>query len=189
MELVKADIKLRTFSEEDAADLVRLCNNINIWRNVRDALPHPYKRSDAQKFISTATSKDPQEIFAITKKDELVGCIGIHPQEDVYRFSAEIGYWIGQPYWGQGIATTALQLIIKYGFNSLGVIKLYAGCFSFNTASQKVLLKTGFKKEALLKKAVFKNGAFHDEIRYAIFTEAKDLDTLRFAKSIIKGQL
>jgi len=176
MEFVNADLILRPFSEEDVEDLVRLCNNINIWRNVRDALPHPYKIRDAKNFVKVATSKDPMEIFAITKNNELAGCIGIHPQEDVYRYSAEIGYWIGEPYWGMGIATTALQLIINYGFESLGLVKLYAGCFSFNLASQKVLLKTGFKKEAVLKKAVFKNEAFYDEIRYAIFKDSADAD-------------
>lgn len=189
MELVNADVKLRTFSEEDANNLVRLCNNINIWRNVRDAFPHPYTISDARSFIQTATSKTPLEIFAITKKDELVGSIGIHPQEDVYRFSAEIGYWIGEPFWGQEIATTALRLIIEYGLETLGMIKLYAGCFSFNAPSQKVLLNAGFKKEAVLKKAVFKNNAFWDEIRYTIFRASTDDDKIGFAKSVIMGQL
>ncbi|MBT8185400.1 MAG: GNAT family N-acetyltransferase [Eudoraea sp.] len=189
MELNKADITLRAFSEEDTEDLVLLCNNINIWRNVRDALPHPYKTADAKNFIQKANSKSPREIFAITKSGKLVGSIGIHPQEDVYRFSAEIGYWIGQPYWGKGIATYAVQLITQYGFDTLEMIKIYAGCFSFNQASQKVLLNAGFKEEAVLKKAVFKNGAFHDEIRYALFRDMEKDDNVKFAKSIIAGQL
>ena len=187
MEFVQDDIRLRVFSKEDTNDLVRLCDNLNIWRNVRDALPHPYKLSDAHSFIQLATSKTPQEIFAITKKNMLVGCIGIHPKEDVYRFSAEIGYWIGEPYWGQGLATAALKLIINYGFETLGMTKLYAGCFEFNKASQKVLVKAGFRREAILKKAVFKNEAFYDEIRYAIFKD--DEENKRLAKTLIMGQL
>lgn len=187
MQFTRGDVQLRSFSKEDATDLVSLCNNINIWRNVRDALPHPYKLSDAQSFIQLASSKTPQEIFAIDKQNELVGCIGIHPQEDVYRFSAEIGYWIGEPYWGQGIATNALQIIINYGFKILGMEKLYAGCFEFNQASQKVLVKAGLRREAILKKAVFKNEAFHDEIRYAIFRD--DNENRRLAKAFIMGQL
>ncbi|MCW5517903.1 GNAT family N-acetyltransferase [Muriicola sp. Z0-33] len=187
MDLVSADLKLRSFLKEDADALVKLCNNINIWRNIRDALPHPYQLSDAHNFIQLATSKTPQEIFAIDKKNELVGCIGIHPQDDVYRFSAEIGYWIGEPYWGQGLATAALQLIINYGFETLGMSKLYAGCFEFNKASQKVLVKAGFRREAILKKAVFKNDSFYDEIRYAIFRD--DDENKRWAKTLVIGQI
>ena len=174
MELTGTDIRLRSFKEKDAEELVALCNDINIWRNVRDALPYPYTLSDAKSFIEHANTKQPQEIFAINRKGKLVGCIGVHPQEDVYRFSAEIGYWVGQPFWGMGIAPNALELIVKYAFDTLNMFKLYAGCFSFNEASQKVLLKSGFKKEAVLKNAVFKNGAFHDEIRYCLFKEMSE---------------
>ncbi|MEX0289447.1 MAG: GNAT family N-acetyltransferase [Flavobacteriaceae bacterium] len=169
MVLTKGELLLRAFRDQDKATLTLLCNNLNIWKNVRDALPHPYTEKNAEEFIDFATSKDPQEVFAITHKETLVGCIGIHPQTDVYRFTAEIGYWIGEPYWGKGFATQALNLIIDYGFESLKMTKLYAGCFSFNQASQKVLLNAGFTKEAVLQKAVFKNEEFHDEIRYAIF--------------------
>ena len=169
MVLTAGELVLRSFQDSDKAALSLLCNNLNIWNNVRDALPHPYTEKDAEEFIEFACSKDPQEIFAITHKEVLVGCIGIHPQTDVYRFSAEVGYWIGEPYWGQGFATRALNLIIDYGFDQLNMTKLYAGCFGFNEVSQKVLLKAGFKKEAVHQMAVYKNEAYHDEIRYALF--------------------
>ncbi|HMB61671.1 MAG TPA: GNAT family protein [Eudoraea sp.] len=171
MDLIEGNITLRGFREEDATSLVPLCNNRNIWKNVRDAFPHPYTLKDARAFIKTATSSTPREIFAVTFDDQLVGCIGIHPQDDVYRFTAEVGYWIGEPFWGLGIATRALRLVVSYGFEKLGVMRIFAGCFDFNAASQKVLLKAGFSKEAILKKTVFKNQQFCDEIRYAILKE------------------
>ena len=169
MTLVGDKIELRAFQEEDAVSLVTLCNNKNIWNNVRDTFPHPYGEKEAKEFIKIATAKDPQEIFAIVNHNQLVGCIGIHPQADVYRHSAEIGYWIGEPYWGSGMATRAVKLIIDYGFNTLNLVRIYAGCFDFNLASQKVLLKAGFQQEAVHKKAVLKNEKLCDEIRYAIF--------------------
>lgn len=169
MDLAEGNIRLRAFVEEDASALVPLCNNKNIWKNVRDALPHPYTLKDARAFIKIAISKNPREIFAITCNDHLAGCIGIHPQDDVYRLTAEIGYWIGEPYWGQGIATRAVKLITGYGFETFGLVKIFAGCFEFNSASQSVLLNAGFSREAVLRKAVYKNNKIWDEIRYAIF--------------------
>ncbi len=169
MEQVQKSIKLRSFRQNDASTLVTLCNNKKIWDNVRDYFPHPYTKQDAMDFIKSATAKRPQEIFAIEYENQLVGCIGVHPQTDVYRLSAEIGYWIGEPFWGMGIATRAIRLVVTYAFNTLGVLKIYAGCFDFNLASQKVLLKAGFQEEATLKKAVFKNEVLCNEIRYAIF--------------------
>ena len=130
-------------------------------------MPHPYTRKNATEFIVSTENEDPQMTFAIEYQDQFVGCIGIHPQKDVYRLSAEIGYWIGEPYWGKGIATEAIGQIVDYGLKELGLIRIYAGCFDFNKASQKVLLKAGFHQEAILKKAVIKNQKICDEIRYA----------------------
>lgn len=139
-----------------------------IWDNVRDYMPHPYSESDATEFIGKVAEENPQNTFAITYQDQLSGCIGIHPKTDVYRLSAEIGYWIGQPYWGNGIATEAVNQIVDYGLNELNLLRIEAGCFSFNKASQKVLLKAGFQKEATLEKAVIKNGKICDEILFAL---------------------
>lgn len=169
MILDAGNIKLRAFQASDATTLVRLCNNKKIWENVRDHFPHPYTLKDARAFIKIATSKNPQETFAIDYEENLVGGIGIHPQADVYSLTAEIGYWVGEPYWRKGIASEAVKLITGYGFEKLGLHKIYAGCFEFNVASQKVLLKAGMHKEAVLRKSVFKNGVICDEIRYAIF--------------------
>lgn len=162
------DIILRRFEIGDARQLKLLANNKKIWINVRDAFPHPYSQEDAVQFIEKCQKMKPQSVFAIIYKDELCGSIGIFQMQDVYRRSAEIGYWIGEQYWGQGIASQAVKQIVKYGFNNLDIVKIFAGIFSNNQASQRVLEKNGFVKEAVLKKAVFKNGEFLDEHRYAL---------------------
>jgi RimJ/RimL family protein N-acetyltransferase len=100
VELISGSLKLRSFDAEDTPILVALCNNKKIWDNVRDYFPHPYTQKNAKEFIGLATSKIPQEIFAIEFDGKLAGCISVHPQNDVYRLSAEIGYWIGEPIGG-----------------------------------------------------------------------------------------
>jgi RimJ/RimL family protein N-acetyltransferase len=151
----------------DKARLAELANNRKIWNNVRDAFPHPYAVSDAEYFIGTTFKDEPQRIFAIEYEGQLCGMTGLHQQEDVYRLSAELGYWIGEPYWGKGIATQAVELMTQYGFRKLDLVRIYAGVFSYNAGSMRVLEKNGFTLEGILKKAVYKNGQMWDEHRYA----------------------
>jgi [ribosomal protein S5]-alanine N-acetyltransferase len=168
MKLVSDTIILREFRDSDKDKLATLCNNKKIWNNVRDLLPYPYSEENAKEFIKACKEENPQVNFAIQYKDEFVGCIGLVKQSDVYKKSAEIGYWIGEPYWGLGIATKAVGLIVDYGFHTLGFIRIYSGVFDFNKASQKVLEKNGFALEGIFKKSVYKNGSIIDEYRYAI---------------------
>ncbi|MEL6535088.1 MAG: GNAT family protein [Bacteroidota bacterium] len=161
-------IQLRRLTSEDAPQLARLANNKKIWDHVRDYLPHPYAESDAHFFIELIVDEDPHQTFGILNEDdELCGVIGLVIQSDVYRISAELGYWLGEPYWGQGIVTQAIGLITQYGFEELRLEKIYAGVFDFNTASMKVLEKNGYQKEGILSKAFIKNGRIGDEHRYA----------------------
>lgn len=166
MELADRNIRLRPVQFADAERLARLANNKLIWLNVRDMFPHPYKLSDAERFIDSTIKQDPQTTFAIEYKFKFVGAIGLVLQQDVYRLSAELGYWIGEPYWGQGIATNALSLLCNYAFGELKLEKLFAGVFEGNEASKRVLEKCGFELEGIARKAVFKNNALIDEFRY-----------------------
>jgi RimJ/RimL family protein N-acetyltransferase len=147
---------------------------------LRDAFPHPYTLEDAEKFIANSTKKQPTEIFAIEYKGEYVGNIGLHKATDVYRKSAEIGYFLGEPYWNKGIMSQAVQLICEYGFKNLDIVRIHTGVFEFNTASQKVLEKCGFQKEGVFKKAICKNDIMYDEIRFALVKNdiSQDLTTL-----------
>jgi RimJ/RimL family protein N-acetyltransferase/SAM-dependent methyltransferase len=160
-------VTIRRFRRSDKFRMAEIANNEKVAANLRDAFPSPYSLEDAEKFIAVCLRMKPCEVFAIETGGEYVGNIGLHRNDDVYRKTAELGYFIGEPYWNRGITTRAVNLICDYGFRELDVIKIYSGVFSFNTASQKVLEKCGFEKEAVLRNAVIKNGRICDEIRYA----------------------
>ncbi len=161
------DIILRTFTESDCPRMVELANNEKISMNLRDGFPHPYTMDHAREFIERCISLDPPSIFAIEYKGEYAGNIGIMKGTDVYRKSAEVGYFLGEQYWNKGIATIALKLACEYGFAHLDIVRIHAGVYEHNLASQRVLEKAGFKKEGVFEKAVFKMEKFWNEVRYA----------------------
>ena len=165
--LQENDILLRSLSGSDKYELARLANNKKIWDNVRDYFPFPYTESHAENFIMSVKSENPQVTFAIDYQRKLAGVIGLVPQNDVYKKTAEIGYWIGEEFWGKGIATTATKLITQYGLCQLDFARLHTGVFDYNIASMKVLKKCGYKKDGIFEKAVFKNGKLWDEHRYS----------------------
>lgn len=166
MELGDDYIKLRPIRYADRERLAKLANNIKIWRTLRDMFPHPYNVEDAERFIDSVKQQEPQITFAIEYKHNFVGVIGIVLQKDVYRKSAEIGYWIGEPYWNKGISTIALKLATDYCFNTLKFERLFACAFEGNVRSKRVLEKCGFVLEGISRKAVFKNSKLIDELRY-----------------------
>ena len=128
-------------------------------------------------------NQNPELNFAIANDKELVGAIGLKPQEDVNRFSVEIGYWLAEPFWGKGIAVEAVKALTEFAFNpdQVGIPfnRIFAGVFEGNTASEKVLQKAGYKREAVLRKAVYKKGKFLDQHIYSILIE--ELESFRFS--------
>jgi RimJ/RimL family protein N-acetyltransferase len=134
-------LALRAPRLEDAKTVAALANDRRIAENVA-RIPHPYKLSDAESFIGGANKGDGEAVFLITLRDEtIVGACGIMPQEQ----AAELGYWLGVPYWGQGYATEALHAAIDYAFTDLGHAALSAGARVTNPASRRVLEKCGFQ--------------------------------------------
>ncbi len=164
----KIEFKLRRFEAQDADSIAKYANNPKIAANLTDAFPNPYSVEDAQRFIAMVKEKNPMGVFAIVIDGEACGAIGIHPQTDIHRKSMECGYWLAEKYWGKGIITEAIKQIVDYGFKTFDIARIYARPFSFNIPSQRVLEKAGFKHEATLKKACFKNGQFCDEMIYSI---------------------
>ncbi|MCE2612117.1 GNAT family N-acetyltransferase [Flavobacteriaceae bacterium D16] len=161
-------ITLRRLTSEDAETMAQLANNKKIWDCARDLFPHPYTLEDAGAFIGRTEKEDPAHTFAIVNtKDQLCGVISLMPNEGVYRISSEIGYWIGEAYWGRGIATQAIAQITRYGFEELQLERIYAGVYEFNLASMKALEKNGYIKEGVMRNAVIKNGQILDDHRYA----------------------
>ncbi|EZH73272.1 GCN5 family acetyltransferase [Aquimarina atlantica] len=165
------EIKIRQLVASDKSQLAKLANNHNISNNLRDYFPNPYNEEDAKSFIKMTIQQDPIVSFGIEFKGELCGVISLMLQDDMYRKSAEIGYWLGEPYWGKGITTKAVDQITKYGFEKLNLIRIYAGVIEYNTASMSVLEKSGFKKEGIFRKAIVKNDKIWDEHRYYILNK------------------
>lgn len=167
MELKSGNVILHPLCLSDAVRLAELANNKKISVNLRDGFPHPYTLADAENFLQKFTNQDPVTFFGIDFNGEYVGNISLVPGQDVYRKSAEIGYFIGEPYWNKGIVSIAVNLITEYGFSYLDIIRIHTGVFEYNTASQRVLEKCGFVKEGIFRKSVFKQGRLWDEVRYA----------------------
>jgi RimJ/RimL family protein N-acetyltransferase len=167
MDLKSGNIVLRPLRLTDALRLSELANNEKISRNLRDGFPNPYTLTDAENFLQRFSDQDPVTFFGIDFNGEYVGNISLVPGQDVYRKSAEIGYFIGEPYWNKGIVTKAVNLISEYGFNHLDIVRIHTGVFEYNAASMHVLEKCGFVKEAVFRKSVFKQGKLWDEVRYA----------------------
>ncbi|MCB0476375.1 MAG: GNAT family N-acetyltransferase [Flavobacteriaceae bacterium] len=162
------DFKLRPWQMDDLESLVQHANNFEVAKNLTDAFPHPYTEADGKAFITMATKADPIHIFAIEVAGRAVGGIGIHPQSDIMKKNAELGYWLGEPYWGKGIITRAIKQMVDFAFKTYDITRVYARPYGTNIGSQKVLEKNGFKLEARIEKNIFKNGEFLDELIYAI---------------------
>lgn len=162
------NFKLRPWTLNDLDSLVKYANNPVIAKNMTDKFPYPYTSDNGKAFISFAMQGDPVHIFAIDVNGEAVGGIGLHLQTDIQRKNAELGYWLAEPFWGQGIITAAIRQMTDYGFNTFDVMRIFARPFGTNVGSQKVLEKSGFILEGKFEKTLFKNGEYLDELVYAI---------------------
>ena len=160
--------KLRPWHEDDLESLVKYAGNWNIARNMTDKFPHPYTQDDGKAFIAFATKDDPIHIFAIEVDGKAVGGIGIHPQDDVHRKNAELGYWLAEPYWGQGIISSAIKKAVDFAFDTYDIDRVFARPFGTNTASQRVLEKNHFILEGRFEKVLIKNREYQDELIYAV---------------------
>ncbi|MBI1343510.1 MAG: GNAT family N-acetyltransferase [Terrimonas sp.] len=164
------NVLIRKWKEEDAARLALLANNKKIADHLRDRFPYPYQLQDAEQWIRLQKEKVPVLNFAIDADEQLAGACGILLKEDVYRHSAEIGYWIGEPFWGRGIATAAISQLLEHLQKEFsGICRIYAEVFDCNTPSMRVLEKNGFVLECTRKKAVIKNNTIIDDHVWVLF--------------------
>lgn len=159
--------RIRRFTAADASPLAAYANNYNIWKHLRDYFPFPYRLKNADQFIAQTLREDPPRTFAIATEREAIGTIGYHPGDDVYRYSAEIGFWLGEPYHNRGIMTEAVRRFSDYLLEHRKFIRVHCGVFGNNPASMRVLEKSGFVKEGVLKAGVVKERLLLDEHLYA----------------------
>ncbi len=169
------NIRLRPLKLGDAPKMAELADNEKVSINLRDGFPNPYTLKDAEEFIKQFGQHKQMKVFAIEYNGQYAGNIGLHIEGDVYRKSAEIGYFIGEPFWNKGIMTEAVNQIVQYGFKNLDIVRIHTGIFEYNKASQRVLEKCGFKKEAVFEKAIFKNNQLWKEVRYALLKPEQNI--------------
>jgi RimJ/RimL family protein N-acetyltransferase len=158
----------------DVDALARHANNRKIWRNLRDAFPHPYTRHDARQFIRSVLERVPETTFAIAIGGEAAGSIGFVLHSDVERVSAEIGYWLAEPFWGRGITTHALVAVTEHAIAAHGLTRIFAVPFAWNAASCRVLEKAGYVLEARLRCSAIKDGELTDQFQYAFIADPRE---------------
>ena len=156
-------VTIRQWTMDDLDNLVQCANNINVWNNLRNYFPHPYMVENGTEWLEKVIGAEPVINFAIDLNGVAIGGIGIILNSDVYVMSAEIGYWLGEPFWGQGIATEAVRQMIEYVFYYFDIVRIYAEVFEINKSSMRVLEKNGFYLEGVRRKAVLKNAKLMDD--------------------------
>lgn len=157
---------LRPWSYDDVNALIQAANDPDVSATLRDSFPYPYRKEHAIDWITYALEVIPTCHFAVVVDGKAAGGIGLTLQRDVFRYSAEIGYWLGKEHWGKGIMSQAVQAVSDYALHELGMTRVFAGTFDNNAASGRILEKAGFVLEGRLKKAIFKYDQFYDQLMY-----------------------
>lgn len=168
MKLELASCTVRSWEWRDRDAIVRHANNRKVSINLRDRFPYPYTINDARNWLEMVVGHQPETNFAIDVAGEAVGGIGFTLQPDVGYRSAEIGYWLGQEFWGRGMTTEALTAVSDYAFSRFNLCRLYAHVFEGNDASARVLEKAGYAFEGRMRKSVTKEGKTIDQLMYAM---------------------
>jgi RimJ/RimL family protein N-acetyltransferase len=162
-----AECTLRSWRLDDAPSLATHANNRKVWLKLRDRMPHPYTLADAEHYLRQRLADPAGMMFCIDVGGEAIGGIGLHPGDDINRLTAELGYWIAEPFWGRGIATAAVRAIVPHGFAQQPLERIEGYAFANNPASARVLEKAGFTYEGRLRRNVIKDGQMLDSLLYA----------------------
>ncbi len=162
MRLVLERCTIRVWRPDDAASLAKHANNRRVWLGLCDLFPHPYTIHDANEFLRRATTEQPMTNFCIDIDGSAVGGIGI-----CIRYVAELGFWLGEEFWGHGIMTEVIPAFVDYSFEKFPLHRIYAEPYANNPASSRVLEKAGFALEGRLKNNAFKDEKLLDSLLYA----------------------
>lgn len=162
MTSVNIGYKLRKFRKSDEENLVKHANNYNVAKFLTNEFPYPYYKEDAESFIAFVSNDNPAKVLAIEIEGESAGAIAITPQTESDSKNGELGYWIAEKYWNNGIATSAIKKMVDYGFKTFDLNRIYATPFIENKASQRVLIKSGFILESNSKVTIIKNNESYD---------------------------
>ena len=164
------DCTIRKWQIDDQYDLAKILNNQKIMNHLRDGLPYPYTVEDAKEYISSMLQANQEKMFAfaISVDEHVIGSISVTRLDNIHYCTGELGYYIGEYYWGKGYATSAVKQVCQYVFEHSDIIRIFAEPFAYNTASCRVLEKAGFIYEGTLDKNAIKNGQVQDMKMYAL---------------------
>lgn len=168
MELSTPTCVVRSYQPGDAASLARHANNRKVWLNLRDRFPHPFSEADGAAYIAAVRARPVTTSFAIAIDGRAVGGISLQVGDDIERLSAELGYWLGEEYWGRGVVSDAVAAVTRYAFDALGLIRVFALPFAHNAASCRVLEKAGYQREGVMRCSAIKDGQVLDQCVYAV---------------------
>jgi ribosomal-protein-alanine N-acetyltransferase len=158
---------IRPWNDQDVVSLVKYAHNRNIWINMRDGFPYPYTQENARAFLEAVGRQNPVTFYAIATVEEAIGGVGITINQDVHRLTAELGYWLGEPYWGKGVMTETVTRFTEYALEHFGLVRIYAEPYAYNKGSFRVLEKAGFVLEGRMRCSVIKDGKIADQLLYA----------------------
>ncbi|WP_419873407.1 GNAT family N-acetyltransferase [Candidatus Pristimantibacillus sp. PTI5] len=161
---------LRIFETSDAKMVQSLAGNEEVSRTTL-SIPHPYPDGTAEAWIErirNAFQKGEIYSFAMLQKENgmLIGCVSLRVSKKENQ--AELAYWVGRPFWGQGYATEAAQHIVEFGFEKLNLNRIFAAAMTKNPASYKVMRKIGMKKEDKFPKQILKSGIYEDLVYFGL---------------------
>lgn len=134
---MEESFKLRAWTKADIPALAKYLNNKKIWDNCRDALPYPYTEKDAEQFISFVEGQSEQNNYCIEINYEAAGNISFIRGTDVERYNAELGYWLAEPYWNQGIMSEAIKQAVEDYLSNSNTVRIHAHVYDNNPASMR----------------------------------------------------
>lgn len=161
---------IRKITRNDAKSIEHYASDYDVAKTTLN-IPHPYPKGGGKEFVTAMLEqmkKGNHYTFAIDylEKDQFIGLISLHVNKDFSH--AELGYWIGKPFWGQGFGTEAVQAMLLFGFHELKLHKIFARAFKENSASWRIMEKNGMIYEGTFKEHVFRMGEYHDVVFYRL---------------------
>lgn len=160
---------IHSYRDEDVEAIAPLANNPNVSRYMSERFPYPYTVSNAREWVSRCQNRAHEEdAFALEVRGKFAGGIGFQRLPAEHRFTAEIGYWLGEPYWERGIISTATRKFVQWLWDNTDFERIQAHTLAVNLRSQRVLERAGLERESIQRRAAFKNGEFHDCPAYVV---------------------
>lgn len=168
------DLRLRPFVASDAAPLARLADDLSLWRQVLDGMPQPYTLADARRYIAGQGRRPGRWDWALEWRGALAGALQLEAGSGSRAVQAEIGYWVGAPMRGRGLAPAAIDAASRWALGPMGLSLVLARPFARNRSSRVALERAGYRLLGVLPRAVRKDGELLDECLYVRMADRND---------------